>query len=96
MILISLIYWVVARREEIAEGFREGIERLSDQSGAQSGDPGFEKLAKWAGIYSAAHSSQKTSEKNDDDGHSFMTIFSSDLLSEAIIKIVPSVFRRVF
>lgn len=100
--VISLIYAPLSLREEIAEGVREGAEKMLDRSDAQAGDPTFEKLIKWAGVYSVARREQQektapTGKTAPDGGHpSFGTLFSSDLLSEIVVKVVPAVFKRVF
>ncbi|MFA5163457.1 MAG: hypothetical protein WC441_02915 [Patescibacteria group bacterium] len=100
--LITLVYAPLSLREEVAEGVREGVERMLDKDYARAGDPAFERLIKWVGTYNVARRPQaaqvSTSGGNNEDhgGNSWTKMIGIELLFEAIIHIVPAIFRRAF
>lgn len=101
--IFTLIYAPLSLREEITEGIREGFENLMDRGDAQSGDPKFEKFVKWAGTYSVARrkakvkvTEEKDSKVSDNEHPGLGTLFSLDLLSDALVEIVPAIIKKVF
>jgi len=105
--VVSVIYSALSLREEIAEGIREGIAASFHATAARADDPRYEKIAKLAGIYGAAHKSRKITTvntegnnsqnlKENDGHHNLATFFSIGLLSDFIVEIIPAIFRRMF
>jgi hypothetical protein len=101
----TIIYAILSQREEIAEGIKEGAERIFSQSSVKASDPTYEKLAKWAGIYSivrnpkvevAMSSSSGATAASSGGQHSLATFFSMDLLSDFIMEVLPAILKRIF
>jgi|GEM_PF-2267874 len=50
--IVSILYIIIASREEVAEAIEESVETLIDKSSDEASDPVLERLAKWYGLYS--------------------------------------------
>lgn len=101
MTIITLIYAPLSLREEVAEGIREGVERMLDKDYAKAGDPAFERLIKWVGTYNVARrpqAAQVSTGEHDHGSHGggWKQLIGVELLFEAIFHIVPAIFRRAF
>ena len=108
--LIFLIYGPLSLREEIAEEIGRAVENLRDRDYAQAGDPWFEKLVAWSGAYAVASNKQSTisatttsgtgsADFTSHDGHDKKGGWSSfpmHLASDAIVEILPAIFRAMF
>ena len=103
--LFTSIYAPLSLREEIAAGFKEGVEKLFHKSSAKADDPAYEKLAKMAGIHSAAHRPKVITATTTNameapvevKGHPTLgTLFSMDLLSDFLVEVLPSILKKVF
>jgi len=105
--VLAIIYAIFSLREEIGAGIEDGFEKLFDKSYSKAGDPAFEKIAKFIGSYGVARRNQsatietvsnsgKPSGKADSGHPSLGTLFKLDLLSDALVAIVPAIFRRLF
>jgi hypothetical protein len=108
--LITIFYGIFSLREEITEGVRSWVEKLMDKDDAQSGDPRFEKLLEWAGVYSVARRKAKVEVINPDaptqasksrshsgGGHpSLGTLFSFDLISDTLVAAFPAIMKKIF
>jgi len=107
--VLAVIYAIFSLREEIGAGIEDGFEKLFDKSYSKAGDPAFERITKFVGSYHVARKTQaatvetvnasgsgKPSGKPDPGHPSLGTLFKLDLLSDALVAIVPAIFRRIF
>lgn len=102
--IFILIYAVLSLREEIAAGIEEGVEKLFNKSYAKSGDPVFERLIKFVGSYYVARKKPVAAiqDSGADDSKPTVThpplatLFKLDLLSDALVAIVPAIMKKIF
>ncbi len=105
--LIFLIYGPLSLREEIAEEIGRAVENLRDRDYAQAGDPWFEKLVAWSGSYAVARNRQATVSASasttsssaptaHEEKKGGWSSFPMHLASDAIVEILPAIFRAMF
>ena len=104
--ILVLIYSVLSLREEIAAGFEEGVEKLFDKSYAKSGDPWFEKIAKFAGSYSVSRKAAEATVSNPvataapaaapNKNPSLSTLFKLDLIGGLVGAVIPAMIKKIF
>lgn len=98
----ALIYAILSLREEVAEGLREGFERLIDRPYVKAGDPLIDRIMSWSGAQGVARKAPaKTSDGTDGatetkERISFRRLFETSLLSDIIVEVIPKVFARIF
>jgi len=99
----SFLYGIISLREEVAEAWRAGMESLVDRNYVKAHDPLFERIAAWSGHLTRART-QPASPTTQTPGPapvgtttkpSFWNYFSSDLLSDFIMDILPRIFRAI-
>ena len=99
----SFLYGIISLREEVAEAWRAGMESLVDKHYVRAHDPLFERFAAWSGHLARART-QSVSPTTQTPGPtpvgtttkpSFWNYFSSDLLSDFIMDLLPRIFRAI-
>lgn len=98
--IFTFVYTLLSLREEIADTTREWFEVIMNRSSTHSGDPLFEKIANWVGVQGVAKAkieiTKTESESAAGKGHlSFWDVLKSDMISEILIGLIPTLFRRV-
>jgi hypothetical protein len=101
--IFTLIYAPLSLRDEVAEGLKEGFEKLMDNRPAVARDPMFDRIIAWSGARGIARKSKAKVEGKDKDDKKdkkdFWTLFQSDMLSEIVMfsfEMIPSVLGKMF
>ncbi|MDO8592830.1 MAG: hypothetical protein Q7R92_03630 [bacterium] len=103
--IFCIFYGILACREEAMEGFRKGIEKLVDKhyNTASARDPFFERLLAFSGHLATAKRPTSTTATPAGSATtpptnvrpSFWELFRSDILSDLIVEVLPSVIKSV-
>jgi len=104
-----LVYGPLSLREEISEEVSLAVEGMLDNDYAQSGDPWFERLVAWTGSYAVARNATPkisvAAVDSDAEGNASGSPEQKEnvwdelpvhLVSSALLKIVPAIFRAMF
>ena len=97
--IFSLLYGILAFREEVIEEFRRGIEKLVDKHHniSSARDPLIERLLTFSGHLTSVRkpTASGTTEPATTGKPSFWQLFRSDLLSDLLVDVVPGIFRAL-
>jgi hypothetical protein len=99
--MISILYGIIALREEVAEAWRAGMEALVDKHYVRAQDPLFERFAAWSGHLTRAKvqpvnlAPPATPTGTPVPRGRFWDYFRSDLASDFIVEILPRIFRAI-
>lgn len=103
--LFSFVYAPLSLREEIFEGLKEGLQRIAEKNVARTSDPLYERMASFAGTYSAARShsagvhipgSGNGATKPATGDTPFAKLLASDLISDITVEVLPALFKTIF
>lgn len=97
--LFSLLYGIISLREEVGEAWRAGMENIVDRHYVKAHDPLFERVMAWSGHLVNAKTPSQGATTGTTESRSkkagFWNYFTSDILSELIMDILPRIFRAI-